>query len=162
MHSLQIAETHVECKDLEKVFSNKTLLHYTDLDYCERYDSENIHRWISNTNRITWCGYENGDFVGFVSAHLVEKHLTASITSVIIEKYQHKGFAKQLLDFAVENLYAKGFARIEAQICTENSESVQLFESAGFTREGILRKNFLIDGILRDSYMYAKIVGVNL
>ena len=62
---------------------------------------------------------------------------------------------KELLQTLVSRLFSQGIVRVEAQICTENTNSVQLFESLGFEREGILRKNFLIEGILYDSYMYA-------
>lgn len=153
---MQIVEFHTVFEDLSTIFSNKKLLHYTDLDYCESLDDISLQNWVGDKQRISLAGYEDGSFVGFASAHLVPKHVTASVTIVVLEAFQQRGFAKELLQRLVSRLFSQGIVRVEAQICTENTNSVQLFESLGFEREGILRKNFLIEGILYDSYMYAK------
>lgn len=142
--------------DLLKIFSNRKLLHYTDLDFATSVGDINLRNWIIDSNRVSWAGYDNEIFVGFVSAHLVKKHLTASMTIVLLEEYQKKGFAKQLFQYAIYELKQRGFVRLESQICTENIDSIRLMESLEFECEGILRKNFLIDGDLKDSYMYAK------
>ena len=152
---MQIVEFHTVFEDLLTIFSNKKLLHYTDLDYCESLDNLSLQNWVGDKQRISFAGYEEGSFVGFASAHLVPKHVTASVTIVVLEAFQHRGFAKKLLQTLVSRLFSQGIVRVEAQICTENTNSVQLFESLGFEREGILRKNFLIEGVLYDSYMYA-------
>lgn len=152
---LLIKEFHSPFDDLLRVFSNRSLLHYTDLNFCNSFPNEYVESWISDADRISFAGFTNTQFVGFVSAHLVRKHLTASITIVVLEEFQHTGYAKQLLTYIVAYLQKQGIARIEAQICTENTISVALFEGLGFECEGILHKNFLIDGELRDSYMYA-------
>lgn len=152
---MQIIEFHSAFDDLLAIFSNKKLLHYTDLDYCESLDNISLQSWVGDKQRISLAGYEDGSFVGFASAHLVPKHVTASVTIVVLEAFQQRGFAKELLQRLVSRLFSQGIVRVEAQICTENTTSVQLFESLGFEREGILRKNFLIEGILYDSYMYA-------
>ncbi|MCQ2608444.1 MAG: GNAT family N-acetyltransferase [Bacteroidales bacterium] len=152
---LEIKEFHTPFEDLLQIFSNRSLLHYTDLDYCTAITDMSLVAWVTDADRMSFAGYENGQFAGFVSAHLVRKHLTASITIVVLEKFQHKGFAKFLLSHIAKILQETGMVRIEAQICTENIASVGLFEQSGFEREGVLHKNFLIDGVLRDSYMYA-------
>lgn len=154
---MQIVEFHSVFKDLLTVFSDKKLLHFTDLDYCESLDNPLLENWVTSEQRISFAGYEGDKFVGFTSAHLVTKHLTASITIVILETFQQQGFAKKMLQALLTRLFSQGIVRVEAQICTENETSVHLFESLGFEREGILHKNFLINGILYDSYMYAKI-----
>ena len=154
---MQITEFHTVFPDLLQIFSNKKLLLYTDLDYCNSTDSSYLHNWVEATDRISWNCYEKTDFVGFVSAHLVSKHKTASLTIVVLEHFQQCGYAKKMLQYAVNQLFEKRYVRIEAQICIENRLSIQLFESQGFICEGCLRKNFLIDGVLRDSYMYAKL-----
>ena len=158
---MQIREFHTVFKDLLQVFSNKKLLHYTDLDWCNSIDNKSLIKWVEDSDRISWAAYENETFLGFVSAHLVRKHKTASITIVVLEQFQHQGIAQKLLQSTVIQLFENDFARIEAQICTENKFSQQLFEAVGFTCEGRLRKNFLIDGILYDSFMYAKFAGTN-
>lgn len=152
---LSIKEFRSLFEELLHVFSNRSLLHYTDLEFCDTFPNDYLTSWFSDSDRISFVGYSKADFVGFVSAHLVRKHLTASITIVVLKQFQHNGYAEQLLRHMVDYLQKHGIARIEAQICTENTISVALFEGLGFECEGILHKNFLIDGELRDSYMYA-------
>ncbi|MBR4350550.1 MAG: GNAT family N-acetyltransferase [Bacteroidales bacterium] len=154
---MDIKEIHEAFADVLKVFSNPLLLHYTDLELCTSLNDKYLQSWIENDDRISFAGYVDGSFVGFVSAHLVKKHLTASITIVILPEFQRRGYAKALLQNILSVLFNKGFARIEAQICTENQDSIRLFESLNFVCEGRLRKNFLIEGKLYDSYMYALI-----
>lgn len=154
---MQIQEFNTAFPDLLQVFSNKNLLHYTDLDYCEDLQNSSLNDWVSDSNRLSLAGYEDGEFVGFVSAHLVKKHLTASVTVVILEKFQKQGFAKLLLQELIIRLVSMGYERIEAQVCTENDSSKKTFESLGFECEGVLRNNFMIDNVLRDSFMFAKI-----
>lgn len=158
---MQITEFHTVFPDLLHIFSDRDLLHFTDLEYCDSVENQWLRQWVESSERISWRAYEQADFVGFVSAYLVEKHKTASITIVVLEQFQHKGYGESMLKYALTCLFAMGYVRIEAQICTENNASVQLFESLDFTCEGRLRKNFLIDGILRDSFLYAKIAESN-
>ena len=154
---MEIKEFHEAFAGVLKVFSTPLLLHYTDLELCTSLNDKYLQSWVDDVDRISLAGYVDKSFVGFVSAHLVKKHLTASVTIVILPEFQRRGYAKFLLQTISSVLFQKGFARIEAQICTENKDSIQLFESLNFVCEGRLRKNFLIDGKLYDSYMYALI-----
>ena len=154
---MEVKEFHEVFADVLKVFSNPLLLHYTDLELCTSLNDRYLQLWMEDNDRISLAGYVDESFVGFVSAHLVKKHLTASVTIVILPEFQHHGFAKFLLQKMLSVLFQKGFVRVEAQICTENMDSIRLFESLKFVCEGRLRKNFLIEGKLYDSYMYALI-----
>lgn len=155
--NMEIKEFHEVFADVLKVFSNPLLLRYTDLELCTSLNDKYLQSWTEDDDRFSLAGYVDGSFVGFVSAHLVKKHLTASITIVILPEFQRRGYAKVLLQKILSVLFNKSFARIEAQICTENQDSIRLFESLNFVCEGRLRKNFLIEGKIYDSYMYALI-----
>lgn len=158
---MDIKEFHTVFPELLSVFSNKDLLHYTDLDYCDSVNDMYLQSWVADTERVSLAGYENGSFVGFVSAHLVEKHVTASVTVVVLQEYQQKGYAETMMTALLDMLASKGYIRVEAQICTENKPSLRLFDRMGFSCEGRLRRNFLIDGLLKDSFMYAKFTDAN-
>ncbi|MCQ2960226.1 MAG: GNAT family N-acetyltransferase [Bacteroidales bacterium] len=155
---LEIKCFKTEFKDLLQVFANQKLLHYTDLELCKNVDDPYLKNWCTDAERISFSGFVNDEFVGFASAHLVRKHLTASLTVVVLEEFQGRGYAKLLLENLVKHLASIGIVRVEAQVCTENVASAAMLETLGFQREGILRKNFLIEGHLYDSYMFAKIV----
>ena len=47
-----------------------------------------------------------------------------------------------------------GLRRIEAEIDPDNSASAQALERLGFTREGLLRQRWEIDGVVSDSALY--------
>lgn len=152
-----ITTIHSLTTDLVPLLRKQSLLHYTNFPLYTNETASTLEAWFSDQNRQTWCLYTNSTFAGFLSAHLVPKHVTASITIVIDEPFQRQGVGTILLQNAISSLQQQGYVRIEAQICTENTASVRLLESQGFEIEGVLRKNFMIDGTLRDSYMLARI-----
>lgn len=50
-----------------------------------------------------------------------------------------------------------GLRRIEAEIDPDNSGSAQALERLGFTREGLLRQRWEIDGVVSDSALYGRL-----
>lgn len=155
--NFNIITTHSLTADLIPLLRKESLLYYTDFPLYTAETATNLEVWFLDPKRHTWCLYKESTLAGFVSAHLVPKHTTASITLVVDEPFQRKGIGTVLLQHAISSLQHEGYVRIEAQICTENTASVQLLESQGFKKEGVLYKNFMIGGKLRDSYMLARI-----
>lgn len=155
--NFNITTIHTLTADIVPLLRKHTLLHYTDFPLYTNETASELESWFSDQNRQTWCLYSDAIFAGFLSAHLVPKHVTASISIIIDEAFQRQGVGTILLQYAISSLLQQGYIRIEAQICTENTASVRLLESQGFEIEGVLRKNFMIDGTLRDSYMLALI-----
>lgn len=143
--------------DIVPLLQKKSVLHYTDLPLYSSETASELEAWFSDKNRQTWCLYAGSTLAGFLSAHLVPKHVTASITIVVDDAFQRQRVGTILLQKAIASLQQQGYIRLEGQICTENTASLRLLESQGFEKEGVLRKNFMIDGILRDSYMLALI-----
>ncbi len=62
---------------------------------------------------------------------------------------------KSILKFSDYNL---GITRIQATVITTNERSIKLLERCGFQREGYLKKYELVDGELKDYYMYARVL----
>lgn len=154
---MNFVETYAFDEDLIALLRDRSLVHYTDFPlYTEEHDSF-FQRWFCDINRVTILCREVSVLCGFASAHLVPKHRTASLTVIVAEAYQRQGYAVALMQYLLKKLHDEGYVRAEAQICTENIPSVKLFETLGFQMEGVLRKNFMIDNVLCDSYMYAKI-----
>lgn len=155
--NFNITTIHTLTADIVPLLRKHSLLRYTDFSLYTNETASELEAWFSDQNRQTWCLYSDAIFAGFLSAHLVSKHVTASISIIIDEAFQRQGVGTILLQYAISSLLQQGYIRIEAQICTENTASVRLLESQGFEIEGVLRKNFMIDGTLRDSYMLALI-----
>lgn len=51
-----------------------------------------------------------------------------------------------------------GLRRIEAEIDPENQSSAKALEKLGFSREGLLRQRWEVNGIVSDSAMYGRLV----
>jgi ribosomal-protein-serine acetyltransferase len=55
--------------------------------------------------------------------------------------------ARRLIDWAVE---ARGIARVEWRVVPGNARSIAVAQRLGFTREGVLRQFFPLDGVRQD------------
>lgn len=66
------------------------------------------------------------------------------------------GYAREaisgIVDFGFESLTAR---RLHARIHPENSASMRLLEGLGFQQEGVLERDYQIDGCWCDSLLYA-------
>lgn len=144
--------------------------------YCDeetmRYAGPDIHKTISETETfvqsaiksseertlLLWAVVDkiSGKMMGDISLHPDYKHKYASLGSILNKHFLHKGIMTEatysILQYAFNEI---NLNRIEAQICTKHIASVKYVEKLGFINEGILRQNFMIDGKLYDSFMYA-------
>jgi len=60
-----------------------------------------------------------------------------------------------LVQYAFNSL---GLRRIEAEIDPDNQSSAKALEKLGFSREGLLRQRWEVNGIVSDSAMYGRLV----
>ncbi|MCW3161947.1 GNAT family N-acetyltransferase [Chryseobacterium oryctis] len=72
------------------------------------------------------------------------------------DKFKNKGFMKEalkkIIEFGFQNMELN---RIEALIGDDNIPSRKLLEHFGFTKEGIMRGHYLIDGVFENSILYS-------
>lgn len=54
--------------------------------------------------------------------------------------------------------YTLGIIRVQATVITTNERSIKVLDRCGFQREGYLRKYELVEGELKDYYMYARVI----
>jgi RimJ/RimL family protein N-acetyltransferase len=121
-----------------------------------RYDE--VFAYLSNPYRFSWFIKFNDDdtYIGFVSVLLNRKHNTATLTCYITSLFQRLGYMKQALTYVQNKLIIDGsIIRIEAQVHCDNTPSIHFFERMGYVCEGRLRKNFVVDGVPGDSYMFS-------
>ncbi len=62
---------------------------------------------------------------------------------------------KSILQFADNALE---IIRVQATVITDNQRSLNVLERCGFQREGYLRKYEVVEGELKDYYMYARVL----
>ncbi|HON52833.1 MAG TPA: GNAT family protein [Bacteroidales bacterium] len=138
------------------LFSDNELLVYTDVPIIRSIEQNAEIRNYYTFPRIIFFIKISQYIVGFVSAYCNIKHKTACITCVLQPQFQKQGIMHTTLVWFHNYLVVNySIVRIEAQVYTEHSDSIAMLESLGYTREGCLRKNFMIQGTLCDSYMYS-------
>jgi ribosomal-protein-alanine N-acetyltransferase len=72
------------------------------------------------------------------------------------EKYASRGYMRMAVDEVVDYIFEElKLCRIEAACLLHNKRSSRLLESAGFKREGILRRYLEINGARQDHVLYA-------
>jgi len=54
--------------------------------------------------------------------------------------------------------YTLGIIRVQATVITTNERSIKVLDRCGFQKEGCLRKYELVEGELKDYYMYARVL----
>ena len=70
----------------------------------------------------------------------------------VLRDFRGQGIGQLLLEKALDDAWAKGFAKVELSVYTSNEAAVGLYKKIGFLEEGLLRRHALIDGEYRDSY----------
>ena len=84
--------------------------------------------------------------------------LTADVGYWLGEPFWGKGFATaalhQLTAYAFEH---SSLERLQAYVYAWNPASARVLEKAGYTLEGRLRRNFIKDGRVGDSLLYARL-----
>ena len=84
---------------------------------------------------------------------------TVEIGIEIDEKARGKNLGTMTLVRVRETFLNDEFHRISGSTDLENTGMIRAFEKAGWTREGILRGLFEVDGVLRDFVSYSVIRG---
>lgn len=147
---------------LYSIFSNKELLQYMDVPIIDNISElSQVHEYLQTPKRTTWFLQllSTNEIVGFISFYSNYKHCTATVSYLLLPEFQHYGYMHEALTHTMQTLFAsKKIARIESQIYIHNTASIALVEKCGFQREGLLRKNFMIHGVLEDSYIYANVI----
>lgn len=144
--------------DVFALFSNAELLKYTDVPLIHSLEEVSYIRSYYSETRLAFGIERSNTCIGMLGACCNTKHRTAAITYILLPSFQRKGYMQQALAWFQTYLFEHCIIyRIEAQTYVNNSPSIQLLETMGYTREGCLRKNFMIANSLEDSYIYSKL-----
>jgi ribosomal-protein-serine acetyltransferase len=116
----------------------------------------NIEDWEMKTDYHLGIFYGT-EMVGMISLHGINYMVhKAAIGYWLDRDYEGKGIitdsVKVLIDYAFDEL---GLNRIEIGAAVTNQRSRAIPEKLGFTQEGILRENMLLNGTYIDMALYA-------
>lgn len=101
---------------------------------------------------------EDGVVVGWcdvLPTHGEARAHVGTLGIALLPHVRHRGIGAKLMEAAIAQAWAKGLARIELTVRTDNANAKALYERFGFVVEGTLRHAFLVDGEFFDSYAMA-------
>lgn len=85
------------------------------------------------------------------NAHVLE------VTGLAVDpQLQRTGLARRLLDAAVGLATARGARRLRLRVLAPNAAARALYERGGFTVDGVLREEFLLDGRYVDDVLMSR------
>lgn len=130
------------------------LLEAPPLDQVRRFalDSlakgSNVHLVaMDGENLIGWCDITRMERAVFAHCGILGMGL--------LPAYRGQGIGRRILSQTLEAAWVQAFARVELTVYTTNVSAFRLYLSAGFVKEGCLRRRALIDGDYIDSWMMA-------
>ena len=158
----------LEPSDLEWLYQieNDTSL-WTVSDTYKPYSKEVLARYLENAHQDIYTAKQlrlviewSAQAIGLIDLFDFDpKHKRAYLGIVILGPYRSKGFAKRALSLMM--VYAKGTLdchQLVATMTEDNTESIGLFESAGFKRTGV-RKDWVFEkGVYKSEYFYQRIL----
>ena len=88
---------------------------------------------------------ESGRAVGLLDLYVDKKKSVYEISIVLIDKhYQHRGFGKVMLRFAVDYLKAQGAKRLSIGVNRFNIPAQRLYRSVGFTEDNVYEEGMMM------------------
>jgi phosphinothricin acetyltransferase len=106
-----------------------------------RHDPERRPCWVLDVDGevAAWLSFENYKDRAAYS-------ITAEVSIYVGEAHRRKGYARMMLDHALDEAPGFGLERLLAVIFGHNEASIRLFESAGFAQWGLLPAVTRLDG----------------
>ncbi len=127
------------------------------------YAIEDAHRFLAkfDASPLVFAIDVGGEAVGAIGVHPLDDvyRRGAELGYWLGEPFWGRGIVTR----AVSALSAHAFqqrsdlVRIQAAVFSWNAASARVLEKAGYEREGVLRQSVFKDGVLGDSFMYAKL-----
>ena len=85
------------------------------------------------------------------NAHVLELHGLA-----VSPAHRRRGIARHLLAAAGEEAKRRGARKLRLRVFATNAGARALYDSAGFVVEGVLREEFLVEGVYVDDVLMAR------
>lgn len=116
------------------------------------------HRTWMRTNEdiIMWAIYYNDLYVGNILFNVDLNHMSAFFQIYIGENIKGKGIGKTATWLALDNLFlTTRINRVWLKVFESNNRAIKLYESIGFTKEGIERESHYDNGLYRNQVIYS-------
>ncbi len=85
-------------------------------------------------------------------------HRRAEVFYELLPEHRGKGLVGEALERIVKHGFDDlGLHRLEGHADVANTKSIAVLERARFLREGVLKENYLFDGVFYDTVVYARL-----
>ena len=106
-------------------------------------------------DRYRWCLQLDGDLIGHLGFTPNYKSKTAEIGYAINEALHGRGLATRAVRALSNKIFNEtDIRKLTAGIHEKNVASLRVVEKVGFQREGVLRQQFLLQGIPADEIVF--------
>ena len=144
------------------VFSDeRSMRHWSEPPHSDREHTSAmlgvIAERIESGEALTWGIERAADtrLIGTVTLILADEQPRAELGYILGSEHWGKGLAgeaqRRIIDYAFGELE---LTRLEADVDPANTASVRSLERLGFTREGLLRERWTVEGEVTDSAFY--------
>ncbi len=111
---------------------------------------------------------ENAAYIGQIDLFSINWKMRSAEMGMVIggEENRGKGVGEEAIGLLLEYAFTiLGLERVELEVAADNLRALRCYEKAGFKREGLKRKAFLVDGefadllfmaVLREEWLAAK------
>ena len=100
------------------------------------------HYAVQGQTVVGWCDIRP-------SHHEVQPH-SGVLGMGIRTGYRGQGLGARLVDWSLNDAWARGLTKVELQVFASNMPAIALYEKFGFEREGVKVKGRLVDGGYED------------
>ena len=153
LYALENDESVWEVSNTATPYSRAILKDYLDNAHRDIYEVKQLRLVITISEDLRQIGFI--DLFEFDPRH----HRIGVGIILFSEADRGKGYAAEALqlvsDYAVKHLQVH---QLYANITSDNSRSIQLFEKAGFTKTGVKKDWVFAEGSYKDEYFYQLIV----
>lgn len=153
-----------DSNDLFKLRSNDEVMRFMDIPKFESVqDSDKLIKKIfddfTNHKGISWAivEKESNSFIGYFGFwRMIPEHCRAEIGYALGHDFWGKGYMSETIrvmmkfGFNTINLHS-----VEANVNTQNINSIKLLERVGFQKEAHFKENYLFNGQFLDSIIYS-------
>lgn len=97
--------------------------------------------------------------IGILCSHNEKnKHIARIVSFFVTPAERGKGIGKALLEKAIAAIQERGCTKIALDVTVTQVSAIQLYESLGFHKIGVLKNNIKIDDVYYDEYGMEKII----
>jgi len=125
-------------------------------------EEDYIENILGQENALSIVAEVNGKVVGNLNFSGGPRHRTAHSGEFgisVLKEYWGNGIGEELIKYLINWSKNSGIIRkIDLRTRTDNTRSIHLYEKLGFLKEGIVKRDFSINGEFYDSFLMGLLI----